>query len=347
MSIRAGEDISADKRSRQPDLRSNVRLSQKRGIYTKLDFEMDTPYYGSAYFDGEMLYYSAYRSSDDRVTLMGIDVAGGSKACYELGVFDEGVKPVAGLMELGQIENHIGLILDSQNSQEISAPNVVKEKAEPKSGRMPQAVDSPADEAAPESLGAVREELVHVDVTLPGEGSNADLTVSFDPSMMTLIGVGGNSAAFAWKAEEGRIRMSLAEADLISGGEPVNSAVLNALDPTGAAANKATKLFELLKLGSQVRVKSDHRVLKRNEAYQMALDSLADWKSGRNPAMVRQIVRTVQNGGFFSVWMTVFADEPDILLALIHAFPGTEAAFYDAEGHPKMLLTKPVPATPV
>lgn len=45
--------------------------------------------------------------------------------------------------------------------------------------------------------------------------------------------------------------------------------------------------------------------------------------------------------------MTVFADEPDILLALIHAFPGTEAAFYDAEGHPKMLLTKPVPATPV
>ena len=127
----------------------------------------------------------------------------------------------------------------------------------------------------------------------------------------------------------------------------VNSAVLNALDPTGATANKATNFFELLKLGPQVRVKSDRRVLKRNEAYQMALDSLADWKSGRNPAMVRQIVRTVQNGGFFSVWMTVFADEPDILLALIHAFPGTEAAFYDAEGHPKMLLTKPVPATPV
>ena len=29
------------------------------GIYTRLDFEMDTAYYGSAYFDGEMLYYSA------------------------------------------------------------------------------------------------------------------------------------------------------------------------------------------------------------------------------------------------------------------------------------------------
>lgn len=69
--------------------------------------------------------------------------------------------------------------------------------------------------------------------------------------------------------------------------------------------------------------------------------------TGGYSAMVRQIVRTVQNGGFFSVWMTVFADEPDILLALIHAFPGTENAFYDAEGHPKMLLTKPVPATPV
>ena len=189
------------------------------GIYTKLDFEMETPYFGSAYFDGEMLYYSAYRSSDDRVTLMGIDVAGGSKACYDLGVFDEGVKPVAGLMELGQIENHIGLILDSQNAQEISAPNAVEEKAEPKNIRMPQTADTPADAAEPLSIGAVREDLVHVDITLPGEGTNADLTISYDPSMMTLAGVGGNTAAFAWKADGGQIRMSLADAGVIHGEE--------------------------------------------------------------------------------------------------------------------------------
>ena len=100
------------------------------GIYTTLNFEMETPYFGSAYFDGEMLYYSAYKESRDNVTLMAIDVAGGSKACYEIGTFADGVWPVAGLMELEGFENHIDIILGAQTVETMSMPVPVEPQAE-------------------------------------------------------------------------------------------------------------------------------------------------------------------------------------------------------------------------
>lgn len=124
----------------------------------------------------------------------------------------------------------------------------------------------------------------------------------------------------------------------------VDSAMLNAVDPTGESAQKATNLFNLLKLGPQPQLKTDRRVLKRNEAYQTAKDSLEDWKIDKTPTMKRQIIRTAVANGFFSIWMTVFEDEPEILHELISAFPGTEQGFFDAEGHPKMLMNIPAPA---
>ena len=36
--------------------------------------------------------------------------------------------------------------------------------------------------------------------------------------------------------------------------------------------------------------------------------------------------------GFFSVWMTVFCDHPDMLMRFIQAFPGTDANGFDDEG---------------
>ena len=124
----------------------------------------------------------------------------------------------------------------------------------------------------------------------------------------------------------------------------VNTAALNTVDPTGEANQKAKNLFNLLKLAPQARVKTDRRVQKRNEVFQTATESLADWKTNQTPAMQRQIIRTALANGFFSVWMTVFEDEPDILQEMIKAFPGTETVFFDAEGHPEMRMTKHVPA---
>ena len=56
------------------------------------------------------------------VNTMAIDVAGGSKACYELGTFADGVWPVAGLMEPGEVQNHIGVIMPDQALATTSVP---------------------------------------------------------------------------------------------------------------------------------------------------------------------------------------------------------------------------------
>ncbi len=44
---------------------------------------------------------------------------------------------------------------------------------------------------------------------------------------------------------------------------------------------------------------------------------------------------TALGDGFYSVWMTVFANEPQILLALIDGFAGTNKNCYDEEGNVK------------
>ena len=44
---------------------------------------------------------------------------------------------------------------------------------------------------------------------------------------------------------------------------------------------------------------------------------------------------TATSDGFFSVWMTVFSDEPQILLALIDKFLGTRKGYYDKQGEIK------------
>ena len=187
-----------------------------KGIYTKLDFEMDTPYYGSAYFDGEMLYYSAYKESEDQVTLMAIDVVGGSKACYELGTFGDGVWPVAGLMEIGAVENHIGVIMPEQAVGAMSLPVPVEQQTALKGIREDNTQGTLNRAAAPMSAEEVRDELVYVDITLPESGTNADMTVSFDSAMLELTDVSGNADAFAQRAEDGQVRLSLADATVIS-----------------------------------------------------------------------------------------------------------------------------------
>ena len=123
-------------------------------FYSNLNFEI-VPYLGTIDMQtgklrviGEMLYYSAYKQSDNQVTLMAIDVIGGSKVCYELGTFNEGVQPVAGLMELGEIENLIDWILGNQTA-ETMVPTAVAEKTEPKGTRGEASGGRPVSFTAP------------------------------------------------------------------------------------------------------------------------------------------------------------------------------------------------------
>ena len=195
------------------------------GIYTKLDFEMETPYFGSAYFDGEMLYYSAYKESRDNVTLMAIDVAGGSKACYELGTFDTGVWPVAGLMELGELGGDIGII--GTNAK----PVPVEQQTELKGIRESKAEGTLNNAMAPMSFGEVEKNTVSVAVTVPTEAvepTNGTLWVEYDPEALALKRVNGRTEAFAWKqVGEGKVAIAYAE-----GAALANDSIIANLDFT-------------------------------------------------------------------------------------------------------------------
>ena len=79
----------------------------------------------------------------------------------------------------------------------------------------------------------------------------------------------------------------------------------------------------------------DRRLIERNTAYYKAKESLDGWLHMKDAPdsyredLKKQIIMTALGDGFYSVWMTVFANEPQILLALIDGFAGTNKNCYD------------------
>lgn len=94
-------------------------------------------------------------------------------------------------------------------------------------------------------------------------------------------------------------------------------------DLPGPTRTKAQNLFDLVGLGrrptnnSRVR---DLRWRKRREAWGQANFALRQIKKG---ADVEWVIRLAKAVGFFSVWMTVFADDPQMCDRLRRSFPGT------------------------
>lgn len=152
----------------------------------------------------------------------------------------------------------------------------------------------------------------------------------------------GNVDDFLWPD-----KYNTALAFIYENGIPkVNSTDLGRIDPTGSALAKAQNLFTLVKLDNKPTLhKRDRRFHERNKAYELARESLSDWEKGKEnypdhiDGLKHQIVRTAKATGFFSIWTTVFADEPEMLNALINAFPGTCRIFFDEKGHPKLILS--------
>lgn len=102
---------------------------------------------------------------------------------------------------------------------------------------------------------------------------------------------------------------------------------------------KARRLFEAVVLDNRPSCgDKDRRWSLRLEVFAVAREALKDWRivkaSGAAEAFERRIIGQAQAQGFFSIWMMVFADEPEIKNALIAAFPGTARMCFDAEGAP-------------
>lgn len=133
------------------------------------------------------------------------------------------------------------------------------------------------------------------------------------------------------------------------GGVPkINEEILQQLDPSGQMLKKARNLFELIALNHIPEPGKpgwkDRRFKGRIEVYKTATDTLQRWKRMHNQeeqtvkAFLDTTIDLARYSGFFSIWMTVFIEEPVILRALIDAFPGTERTFFDESGRPSTLL---------
>ncbi len=76
------------------------------------------------------------------------------------------------------------------------------------------------------------------------------------------------------------------------------------------------------------------RVSQRRLTWLLAKSSKDDLETSPTEGMRRQIIRTAITRGFFSIWMTVFEDDPVMRQMFINAFPGTAPECFDATTGP-------------
>lgn len=91
--------------------------------------------------------------------------------------------------------------------------------------------------------------------------------------------------------------------------------------------DKANKTLKLTGLNRPFQSRNDNILRKRKRAWSIAEDSLNDLNKCNTVEMKNQIIRTALSRGHWSIWMTVFKDENDILKRLIYSFPGTNTEF--------------------
>jgi len=93
----------------------------------------------------------------------------------------------------------------------------------------------------------------------------------------------------------------------------------------------ALKSLALFNLSQNTCPENDPRLLQRRETWEIAKEVHADLQNG---ATIRTVKRLVQAKGFWSVWMTVFQDNPEMLNLFIQYFPGTCQQCFDKSGKP-------------
>jgi uncharacterized protein (TIGR02646 family) len=82
----------------------------------------------------------------------------------------------------------------------------------------------------------------------------------------------------------------------------------------------------------------DDRWQKRITIWEIAKEALSDLSSNNTQEMRRTIVNSAKGHGYWSIWITVFQDDADMLNRFIVAFPGTCKDCFDRQGK---LLPRP------
>lgn len=104
----------------------------------------------------------------------------------------------------------------------------------------------------------------------------------------------------------------------------------------GIADVQASNLIKLVGLDKtpHTSTASDRRWLNRKEAWEMAERARTRLVRCNNDDMKGQIIETVQAKGYWSIWMAVFENDPDMLQRLINAVPGISQQCFDHQQKP-------------
>ena len=72
--------------------------------------------------------------------------------------------------------------------------------------------------------------------------------------------------------------------------------------------------------------------MNREATWRIAIGARDDLQKEDTATDRKRIVQLAQASGYWSVWMTVFANDPQMLSDLIRGFPGTSTACFNADG---------------
>lgn len=113
------------------------------------------------------------------------------------------------------------------------------------------------------------------------------------------------------------------------------------INPTLKAAEQtiAQKTLELTGLDRHPNASiqptpKDKRWNHRRQAWDLAQQAKTLLATNNNPMMRNYVTNNAKAIGFWSIWMTIFQDDPDMLNRFIQAFPGTCEHCFDSNGKP-------------
>lgn len=99
--------------------------------------------------------------------------------------------------------------------------------------------------------------------------------------------------------------------------------------PLQEKANQLIRLVGLHRTPNNDPQMSDRRFNNRREAWDIAASRKSAIQNNDSTELRETVVELALAKGYFSMWMTVFHDDPDMLSRLIEAFPGTSTICFD------------------
>ena len=177
---------------------------------------VDYDYFQSFYYDGNYTYWTRFNEQDNNVQLIVWDTEGTDNV-YNMGCFTDGVWPVAGLYTDAEIYGTNSLISAEMETASIKTAELMTtvptvELTDAVKGSV-NAIANTAPVVKPMSKGEITAQGdICTTLTMPEDGTNGTVTVTFNPTMLELTSAAGATEAFAWKlVKAGEVKIAYAD----------------------------------------------------------------------------------------------------------------------------------------